>query len=177
MSYPTQKQYCPKFCCTHEEICALAVPQSEWQEISNDPTKAYYHCNLLGIEVWGEVPKCLEELSYRDQRTLISALQLELKNSHEDRIAIDKQNKELIGTSIRALEEVDDIKARAKAKITQMKAEVRQEIKAVEQILRAIQEGQSSHWQKKENIRLTLEILATIPTFDRHDFFTYEDDF
>jgi hypothetical protein len=39
MSYPTQKQYCPKFRCTHEEICALAVPQSEWQEISNDPTK------------------------------------------------------------------------------------------------------------------------------------------
>jgi hypothetical protein len=40
MSYPTQKQYCPKFCCTHEEVRALAVPQSEWQEISNDPTKA-----------------------------------------------------------------------------------------------------------------------------------------
>jgi len=67
MSYPTQKQYCPKFCCTHEEICVLAVPQSEWQEISSDPTKAYYHCNLLGIEVWGQSPKCLEELSYRDQ--------------------------------------------------------------------------------------------------------------
>jgi hypothetical protein len=177
MSYPIQKQYSPVFCCTHEEICPFAKPRSEWQEISNDPTEAYYHCNLLGIEVWGEQPKCLGELSWRDQKILVSAFQLELKNSHEDKIAIDKQNKELIGRSIKALEEVDDIKARAKAKITQMKAEARQEIKAVEQILKAIQEGQSSHWQKKENIRLTLEILATIPTFDRHDFIFYEDDF
>lgn len=177
MSYPTQKQYCPKFCCTHEEICPFAEPQSDWQEISNDPTEAYYHCNLLGVEVWGESPKCLSELSCRDQKILVAAFQLALKNSHEGKIAIDRANKELIAISEKTFKEVADIKARAKAKITEMKAEVKQEIKAVEQILKAIKDGQSSHWQKKENIRLALEILATIPTFDRHDFVSYEDDF
>jgi hypothetical protein len=177
MSYPTQKQYCPKFCCTHEEICPFAVPQSEWQEISNDPTEAYYHCNLLGVEVWGESPKCLDLPSYSDHKILVGAFQIALKNSHEGKIAIDSQNKELIATSIKALQQVDDIRAKAKARITEMKAEVKQEIKAVELILKAIQVSQSSHWQKKENIRLALEILATIPTFDRGDFFSYEDDF
>jgi hypothetical protein len=177
MSYPTEKQHCPQFCCTHESICPFAVPKSDWAEISNDPSEAYYHCNLLGIEVWGESPACSKELSYRDQKLLVAAFQLKLKNSEETNLVVNKQNKELIATGIRLCEEVDDIKSRAKAKITEMKAEVKQEIKAVEQILKAIKDGQSSHWQKKENIRLALEILATIPTFDRHDFFSYEDDF
>jgi len=90
---------------------------------------------------------------------------------------IDNLNKDLVGRQVKLCQEVADIKARAKAKITEMKAEVKQEIKAVEQILKAIKDGRSSHWQKRENIRLVLEILATIPTFDRGDFFNYEDDF
>lgn len=177
MSYPTQKQYEPQFCCTHEEICPFAVPKSDWEQVSNDPSEAYYHCNLLGIEVWGEKPKCLDDLSYKDQKLLVSAFQLKLKNAHETSLAIDKLNMELIGRQIKLCEEVVDVKTRAKAKITEMKAEVKQEIKAVERILKAIKDGQSTHWQKNENIRLALEILATIPTFDRHDFFSYEDDF
>lgn len=100
------------------------------------------------------------------------------KERQKERIAtLEQQANALLDTTIRQNGEIANIRAKAKARITEMKAEVKQEIKAVEQILKAIKDGQSSHWQKKENIRLALEILATIPTFDRHEFFSYEDDF
>ncbi len=99
----------------------------------------------------------------------------ELKNELEQNLQSLYENQIQENTKLAA--EVIAISDKAKNRIAAMKAEVKQEIKAVELILKAIQDGQSSHWQKKENIRLALEILATIPTFDRHDFFSYEDDF
>jgi len=175
-SYPSEKEYHPKFCCTNEAICPFADPKEGWAEVA-DPTQAFYHCNLLGIGVWAESPSCLSELSFLDQNQLLFGFQTRLKNSEEGKIAIDKLNKDLIREKKILCEEVASINARAKAKITEMKAEVKQEIKAVGQILKAIKDGQSSHWQKKENIRLALEILEKIPTFDRGDFFSYEDNF
>lgn len=69
------------------------------------------------------------------------------------------------------------IRDKARDRISAMKAEVKQEVKAVQMILSSIKDSKSSHWQKKENIRLCLEILDKIPTFDRGDFVSYEDDF
>lgn len=112
-----------------------------------------------------------------DSDSLLQDL-LSEKERQKERIAtLEQQSNALLDTTIRQNGVIADIRAKAKAKITEMKAEVKQEIKAVELILKAIQDGQSSHWQKKENIRLALEILATIPTFDRGDFLNYEDDF
>jgi len=64
-------------------------------------------------------------------------------------------------------------------KIVKMKVDFGLELRAVETILRAIRDSQSSHWQKKENIRLVLEILNNLPSLDRDGSFSfmYDDDF
>lgn len=90
---------------------------------------------------------------------------------------LSQLNDRLNADNVRLCGEIVALRSKAKERIISMKTEVRQEIKAVSMILKAIQEGKSSHWQKKENIRLCLEILETIPTFDRGEFFNYEDDF
>lgn len=95
-----------------------------------------------------------------------------------DRLAsLEAQANGLLDQTIRQAGEMVALRDKARQRITEMKAEVRQEIKAVQMILTSIKDSQSSHWQKKENIRLCLEILEKIPTFDRGDFFNYEDDF
>jgi predicted nucleic acid-binding Zn-ribbon protein len=108
-----------------------------------------------------------------DSDKLLRDLLSEKERQKEYIDTLQQQASTLLDLTVKQDGEITSLRARAKAKITEMKAEVRQEIKAVELILKAIQDGQSSHWQKEENIRLALEILATIPTFDRHD----EDDF
>jgi tartrate dehydratase beta subunit/fumarate hydratase class I family protein len=86
-------------------------------------------------------------------------------------------NDRLNEDNVRLCGEIVTIRNKARDRILSRKAEVRQEITSVKMILTAIKEGKSSHWQKKENIRLALEIIETIPTFDRGEFFNYEDDF
>lgn len=89
------------------------------------------------------------------------------KSLYEESI---KQNVILCG-------QIVTIKQKARLRISMMKADVDHELRAVEIVLGAIRDSQSSHWQKKENIRLALEILQKLPTFDKGQFFTYEDDF
>ena len=109
------------------------------------------------------------QLDHTDMVRLENAAR-QIKALEDDVETARKGNRDLIKSHT-------DLRLKAQERIISMKAEVKQEIKAVEQVLKAIKDGRSSHWQKKENIRLALEILATIPTFDRHDFFNYEDDF
>lgn len=45
-------------CCTHNSICHWAVPITEWNDISNDPSETNYYCRLLNKFVWGETPRC-----------------------------------------------------------------------------------------------------------------------
>lgn len=74
------------------------------------------------------------------------------------------------------LGEIEAIRRRATLKYEENKAELLRELKGVELVLRAIKDGRSSHWQKKENIRLALEILSRIPSSVR-DEFPYSEDF
>lgn len=46
------------FCCDFNAICEHAVPLTEWNEISNDPSEAHYYCKMLNKFVWGENPIC-----------------------------------------------------------------------------------------------------------------------
>lgn len=110
------------------------------------------------------------EIAYANQLQINAQLQERLKT-------LEDQANQLLDSNIRLSGEISSLREKARERIISMKAEVRQEIGSVKMILTAIKEGQSSHWQKKENIRLALEILATIPTFDRGEFFNYEDDF
>ena len=100
------------------------------------------------------------------------------KERQKERIAtLEQQANALLDTTIRQAGEMAALRDKARQRISEMKTDVQQEIKAVTMILTSIKNSQSSHWQKKENLRLCLEILDKIPTFDRGDFFNYEDDF
>lgn len=103
--------------------------------------------------------------------------QTEINHLKERVKTLELQANSLLDKTIQQSAEMCVLRNKARERILSMKSEVRQEISSVKMILTAIKEGQSSHWQKKENIRLALEILETIPTFDRGDFFNYEDDF
>lgn len=113
-----------------------------------------------------EHPDSWAEL-YLDAEELKVELQNDCKALYENQIA---ENTKLAAQIIA-------VSDKARDRISAMRAEVKQEIKAVTMILSSIKDSQSSHWQKKENIRLCLEILDKIPTFDRGEFFNYEDDF
>lgn len=117
-----------------------------------------------------------DEIEINGEDLELEAAKLDLNHpftDHTDMIRLDNAERQI--DDLKA--ELESVKKKGRKRIISMKAEVRQEISSVKMILTAIKDGQSSHWQKKENIRLALEILATIPTFDRHDFFNYEDDF
>jgi hypothetical protein len=45
-------------CCTNNSICHWAVPITDWNDISNDPSEANYYCRLVLQFVWGEDPQC-----------------------------------------------------------------------------------------------------------------------
>lgn len=106
------------------------------------------------------------------------ANQLQINEQLKQRLeTLEQQANSLLYKTIQQSGEMVALRNKARERIVSMKSEVRQEITSVKMILTAIKEGRSSHWQKKENIRLALEILETIPTFDRGDFLNYEDDF
>ncbi len=125
---------------------------------------------------WEEI-----EINGADLRLEAEHLEQDLvstKNRQQERIAtLEQQANGLLDTTIRQTGEMVALRNKARERISEMKTDVKQEIKAVKMILTAIKNSQSSHWQKKENIRLCLEILDKIPTFDRGEFFNYEDDF
>ncbi|MBD2178396.1 hypothetical protein H6F42_15865 [Pseudanabaena sp. FACHB-1998] len=103
--------------------------------------------------------------------------QTEINQLKERVKTLEGQANSLLDTTIRQSGEMVALRNKARQRISEMKTEVKQEIKAVTMILTSIKDSQSSHWQKKENLRLCLEILEKIPTFDRGEFFNYEDDF
>lgn len=115
---------------------------------------------------WAEIYLDVHELKY-ELENMDQPPQINYQELYEAQIS---ENTKLSAQIIKLTD-------KAKERISSMKAEVVNDLRSVSMILTAIMNTKSSHWQKKENIRLSLEILATLPTFDKGDFFSYEDDF
>jgi hypothetical protein len=99
------------------------------------------------------------------------------KSLHREHVELLEINASLISENAKLCGKIVTLSDKARGRITSMKAETKAEIKAVSMILTQIKDSQSAHWQKKENIRLCLDLLAKMPTFDRGDFWNYEDEF
>ena len=86
-------------------------------------------------------------------------------------------NCNLISENQKLIAERSALRAKFNDLIIKIKIDIGLELRSLEMILRAIRDSQSSHWQKKENLRLCLEILEHLPNLDRCNFLNYEDDF
>ena len=129
------------------------------------------------IDSWDELDRVANKLieNHHDSWAELYLDAAELKSELEENYKSLYENQIQENTKLAA--QIIAITDKAKNRISTMKAEVGKDLRSIEMILTSIKDSNSSHWQKKENIRLCLEILATLPRFDRGDFFSYEDDF
>lgn len=102
--------------------------------------------------------------------------QTEINNLRERVKTLELQANSLLDTTIRQAGEMVALRDKAGEKIINMRADTKQQLRAVEMILTEIKDSQSNHWQKKEDIRLCLGILAKISKFEPLHF-GYDDDF